>query len=68
MGGAAYKVVAKGSPAPARELAIDFVLYGTLAEIFARANGLNNFSIATEAGQKATGLQKPKPTPPENSR
>ncbi|MFZ4778839.1 MAG: hypothetical protein ACOYM3_26025 [Terrimicrobiaceae bacterium] len=34
----------------------------------ARANGLNNFSIATEAGQKATGLQKPKPTPPENSR
>ncbi len=43
MGGAAYGVVAKAAAAGAsvKDLAIDFVLYGTLAEIFGRANGFN---------------------------
>lgn len=41
MGGAAHGVVSKGASAPVKELAVDFVLYGVLAEIFGRANGFN---------------------------
>ncbi|MBE3064623.1 MAG: dehydrogenase, partial [Spirochaetes bacterium] len=41
MGGAALGVVSKGASAPVKELAVDFVLYGVLAEIFGRANGFN---------------------------
>jgi 2-oxoisovalerate dehydrogenase E1 component len=41
MGGAALGVVSKGASAPLKELAVDFVLYGVLAEIFGRANGFN---------------------------
>lgn len=42
MGGAALRVVEKAFPGVSvRDLAVDYVLYGTLAEIFARANGFN---------------------------
>ncbi|MES2461651.1 MAG: thiamine pyrophosphate-dependent enzyme [Armatimonadota bacterium] len=43
MGGAALKVVETGGDAPSsvKELAIDFLLYGTLAEIFGREAGFN---------------------------
>jgi len=42
MDGAALRVVEKGfSGVSVRDLAVDYVLYGTLAEIFARANGFN---------------------------
>jgi 2-oxoisovalerate dehydrogenase E1 component len=40
-GGAALKVVEKGFTGSVRELAKRFLLYGALAEIFARANGFN---------------------------
>jgi 2-oxoisovalerate dehydrogenase E1 component len=40
-GGAALKVVEKGFTGSVRELARHFLLYGALAEIFARANGFN---------------------------
>ncbi len=35
------KVVEKGQKGSVKELAVDFLLYGTLAEIFARKNGFN---------------------------
>ncbi len=41
MGGAALKVVEKGHTGSVKELAEDYVLYGTLAEIFAKENGFN---------------------------
>ncbi len=43
MGGAALKVVETGggTPGSVKELAIDFLLYGTLAEIFGREAGFN---------------------------
>ena len=41
MDGAPLRVVEKFSPASARELAIDYILYGTLAEIFGREHGFN---------------------------
>jgi len=41
MGGAALGVVSRGAKAGVKDLAIDFVLYGVLAEIFGRANGFN---------------------------
>jgi len=40
-GGKALSVVEKGFSGTARELAVRFLLYGALAEIFARANGFN---------------------------
>ncbi len=40
-GGSALKVVEKGFAGPVRELAVSFLLYGALAEIFARENGFN---------------------------
>jgi 2-oxoisovalerate dehydrogenase E1 component len=40
-GGAALKVVEKGFTGTVKELARHFLLYGALAEIFARANGFN---------------------------
>jgi 2-oxoisovalerate dehydrogenase E1 component len=40
-GGNALKVVEKGFTAGVRELAVSFLLYGALAEIFARENGFN---------------------------
>jgi len=40
-GGNALKVVEKGFTGNIRELAINFLLYGALAEIFARENGFN---------------------------
>jgi 2-oxoisovalerate dehydrogenase E1 component len=40
-GGTALKVVEKGFQGTVRELAIRFLLYGALAEIFARENGFN---------------------------
>jgi len=40
-GGHALSVVEKGFSGTVRELAIHFLLYGALAEIFARANGFN---------------------------
>ena len=40
-GGTALKVVEKGFTGSVRELARHFLLYGALAEIFARANGFN---------------------------
>ena len=39
--GAALKVVEKYNKSNVKDLAIDFLLYGTLAEIFARENGFN---------------------------
>ena len=39
--GAPLRVVEKFEHASVRDLAIDYVLYGTLAEIFGRANGFN---------------------------
>ncbi|MDC7125990.1 MAG: thiamine pyrophosphate-dependent enzyme [Spirochaetales bacterium] len=41
MGGAALRVVEKGHSGNVKELTEKFVLYGTLAEIFARATGFN---------------------------
>ncbi|HXV97163.1 MAG TPA: thiamine pyrophosphate-dependent dehydrogenase E1 component subunit alpha, partial [Anaerolineae bacterium] len=41
MGGAALRVVEKFSPANIEDLAINYTLYGTLAEIFGRENGFN---------------------------
>jgi 2-oxoisovalerate dehydrogenase E1 component len=41
MGGACLSVVEKDHKGSMRDLAEDFVLYGTLSEIFARANGFN---------------------------
>jgi 2-oxoisovalerate dehydrogenase E1 component len=41
MGGAALRVVEKFSPANIKDLAINYTLYGTLAEIFGRATGFN---------------------------
>jgi 2-oxoisovalerate dehydrogenase E1 component len=40
-GGSALKVVEKGFHGNIKELAINFLLYGALAEIFARQNGFN---------------------------
>jgi len=40
-GGALLRVVEKGATGPAAELALDFILYGVLAEIFGRENGFN---------------------------
>ncbi len=40
-GGKALSVVEKGFSGTVRELAVRFLLYGALAEIFARANGFN---------------------------
>ena len=40
-GGAALKVVEKGFHGSVSELAVHFLLYGALAEIFARENGFN---------------------------
>jgi len=40
-GGSALKVVEKGFTGTVRELAVHFLLYGALAEIFARENGFN---------------------------
>jgi len=39
--GSALKVVEKGFQGNIKELAINFLLYGALAEIFARENGFN---------------------------
>jgi len=41
LGGDTLRVVEKGHKGDVKQLATDFVLYGTLAEIFARANGFN---------------------------
>lgn len=41
LGGAILRVVEKNHAGSVRSLAQDFVLYGTLAEIFGRANGFN---------------------------
>ncbi len=41
MGGAALKVVEKEHQGDVKDLAADFVLYGTLAEIFGRESGFN---------------------------
>ena len=40
-GGNTLKVVEKGFSGSIRELAVRFLLYGALAEIFSRANGFN---------------------------
>jgi len=40
-GGSVLKPVEKGHKGDVRDLAIDFLLYGTLAEIFGKANGFN---------------------------
>lgn len=40
-GGSALKVVEKGFQGTVRELAVSFLIYGALAEIFARENGFN---------------------------
>jgi 2-oxoisovalerate dehydrogenase E1 component len=40
-GGAPLRVVERGHGGPVKELAVDYVLYGVLAEIFGRANGFN---------------------------
>lgn len=40
-GGSVLKPVEKGQQGDVRDLAIDFLLYGTLAEIFGKANGFN---------------------------
>ena len=39
--GAALKVVEKYQKGPVKDLAVDFLVYGTLAEIFARESGFN---------------------------
>jgi 2-oxoisovalerate dehydrogenase E1 component len=41
MGGAPLRVVQKGHKGSLQDLAIDYSLYGTLAEIFGRENGFN---------------------------
>ncbi|MBI3244676.1 MAG: dehydrogenase [Chloroflexi bacterium] len=41
MGGAALRVVEKFSSSAVKDLAVNYILYGTLAEIFGRENGLN---------------------------
>lgn len=41
LGGAALAVVEKGHSGSVRELAENFIVYGTLAEVFARATGFN---------------------------
>lgn len=41
MGGRALKVVEKGHRGPVKDLVVDYVLYGVLAEIFGRENGIN---------------------------
>lgn len=41
LGGDILRVVEKEAPADARELAIDYLLYGLLAEVFGRATGFN---------------------------
>jgi 2-oxoisovalerate dehydrogenase E1 component len=41
MGGAALRVVEKFSKGSVKDIAINYLLYGTLAEIFGRANGFN---------------------------
>lgn len=41
MGGAALRVVEKFSRGDVKNLAVNYLLYGTLAEIFGRANGFN---------------------------
>ncbi|MGA2764916.1 MAG: thiamine pyrophosphate-dependent enzyme [Spirochaetia bacterium] len=41
MGGAPLRVVQKGHSGSLRDLAVDYSLYGTLAEIFGRENGFN---------------------------
>ncbi len=40
-GGSTLKVVEKGHEGTVKDLAVKFLLYGTLAEIFARENGFN---------------------------
>ena len=40
-GGALLRVVEKGAKGGAGDLAVDFILYGVLAEIFGRENGFN---------------------------
>ncbi len=40
-GGALLRVVEKGARGSAADLAVDFILYGVLAEIFGRENGFN---------------------------
>src|SRR5208337_5355552 len=40
-GGALLRVVEKGAHGAAGDLAVDFILYGVLAEIFGRENGFN---------------------------
>jgi len=40
-GGQALRIVEKGASGNVKELAVDFLLYGTLAEIFARETGFN---------------------------
>ena len=41
MGGAPLRVVGKGASGSVKELAVDYVLYGTMAEIFGRVTGFN---------------------------
>ncbi len=41
MGGSTLKVVEKGHRGTIRDLVIDYILYGVLAEIFGRENGFN---------------------------
>ncbi|HEY9595793.1 MAG TPA: thiamine pyrophosphate-dependent enzyme, partial [Spirochaetia bacterium] len=41
MGGAPLRVVEREHKGTLKDLAVDYVLYGTLAEIFGRANGFN---------------------------
>ena len=41
MGGAPLRVIEKGHKGTVKDLAIDYTLYGTLAEIFGRENGFN---------------------------
>ena len=41
MGGEILRVVEKGASGDLRDLAVDYVLYGTMAEIFARKTGFN---------------------------
>ena len=43
-GGDILRVVEKGAKGGAGDVAVDFILYGVLAEIFGRANGFNNRS------------------------
>jgi 2-oxoisovalerate dehydrogenase E1 component len=40
-GGATLKVVEQHQKGPLKDMAVDFLIYGTLAEIFARENGFN---------------------------